>query len=530
MAAKQSNTKGGKKGSSKRVRAQENPADPTNITQDKLAKRKLDALQRGIHRIGEEETWPFSVHVLGIGKAGADVVAQILKDLPDDFLSDEDARFTALAVDIGDQDLAQVRELASSLPSDRAQVETVALDMPSRDDLFSTLRRYREFLKLEYPRYYWNPNYEPWLPSNIQLPEAGDRLSRAVAKAIYGKAYYDEPKVMKHALRRFAESVDAAPGGSVVAIVFGLGGGTGSGIVVDLARHLSNVCFGRRALVVGVGIAPCDGDAEKHKGSHVFPALNELDCMGDTAKNGGMTTVWGDLYRNPFTGGFIVVPQAQVWEATKDLAATHDRVDREITSFLTRNKGADLWETLRLLNWVGAPPTQHAAARTEHGSRWAHVLGFVDMEGGISAGADLPRRMGLRAGYKPEFIEIRAADAKGDKISRVAKELGKAFSPVADPQVVASTGISKGSAQFILPCVDKTDLDLFFTTRSVYDGRTWEEKLSDHSWLLDLGVLLCEPAIRFEGMAGECLWGCACWVVVPYEQIRGPEELAEAAA
>jgi hypothetical protein len=30
-----------------------------------------------------------------------------------------------------------------------------------------------------------------------------------------------------------------------------------------------------------------------------------------------------------------------------------------------------------------------------------------------------------------------------------------------------------------------------------------------------------EPAIRFEGMAGECIWGCACWVVVPYEQLRG---------
>ncbi len=58
MAAKQSNTNGGKKGGSKKVRAQENPADPTNITQDKLAKRKLDALLRGIHRIGEEETRP----------------------------------------------------------------------------------------------------------------------------------------------------------------------------------------------------------------------------------------------------------------------------------------------------------------------------------------------------------------------------------------------------------------------------------------------------------------------------------------
>jgi hypothetical protein len=40
--------------------------------------------------------------------------------------------------------------------------------------------------------------------------------------------------------------------------------------------------------------------------------------------------------------------------------------------------------------------------------------------------------------------------------------------------------------------------------------------------------MLCEPAIRFDGMAGECLWGCACWVVVPYDEIRGPAE-AEAA-
>jgi hypothetical protein len=39
--------------------------------------------------------------------------------------------------------------------------------------------------------------------------------------------------------------------------------------------------------------------------------------------------------------------------------------------------------------------------------------------------------------------------------------------------------------------------------------------------LLDLGTMLCEPSTRFEGMAGECIWGCACWVVVPYEAVRG---------
>ena len=491
---------------------------------DKLAARKLDALKRGIHRIGEEETTPFALHVVGLGKAGANVVAEVLKGAAENLSSDESARFTALAVDIGDQDLAQVRELAGELPAERSQVETVALDVPERNDLFGTLRRYREFLKLEYPRYYWNPNYEPWLPSTLKLPEAGDHFPRSVSKAIYGKAYYDEPKTMAGALRRFSEHVDAAPGQSVVAIVFSLGGGTGSGMVVDLARHLSSVNFGRRALVVGIGIMPCDGDADEHKGSHLFPTLNELDCMGDQAKNEGVITVWGDLYRNPFTGGCILVPQQPAWEANKDLDATHNRVNREIKSFLTRNKGIDLWETLRLLNWVGAPPTQHAAARTQYGSHWAHVLGFADVEDGVSAEGDLARRMGIRSSYKPEFIEARASYPKDAKASRVAEALGKAFSPLADPEVAAAPGASQDTVQFILPCVGKTDLQCFFDARKRYDELDWEEKLADHSWLLDLGVLLSEPAIRFNGMAGECLWGCACWVVVPYEQLRGPED------
>jgi hypothetical protein len=35
--------------------------------------------------------------------------------------------------------------------------------------------------------------------------------------------------------------------------------------------------------------------------------------------------------------------------------------------------------------------------------------------------------------------------------------------------------------------------------------------------------MLCEPSIRFDGMGGECIWGCACWVVVPHAAIRGEE-------
>ena len=513
-----------KSASPKAVATKKSKATTTPIsTEAKIARRKIDALKRGIHRISDEDTMPFSVSVVGIGKAGADIITQILKDKLSETGDSSDEVFHALAIDIGDQDLKQIDDLLAKLPEGVADVETVAIEVPERDDLFNSLRRMREFLKLEYPRYYWNPNYEPWLPSKISLPKAGDHFKRSVAKALYARSYYEEPRSMRSVLKRFSEKVDNSPGQSVVSIVYGLGGGTGSGIMVDMVRHLSNICFGRRVLVVGVAIAPCEGDDEAHQGSHIFPAINELDCMGDEEKNKGVIAVWGDLYRNPFTSGVIIVPQKPVWDATQDLKATHERVDREVSSFLTRNKGVDLWETLRMLNWVGAPPTQHAAARTPYGNKWAHVLGFADVEDGITATDDMASRMGIRDSYKPEFIEVRAVDPEDAKITKIAGTLSKAFSSTADPGITPSAGDNPGSVQFILPCISKLDLDLFFDSRDAYDPQTWEEKLTDHAWLLDLGVLLCEPAIRFNGMAGECLWGCACWVVVPYDQIRGPD-------
>lgn len=490
--------------------------------EQKLEKRKLDALKRGIHRIGQEQTVPFSINLVGIGKAGADVVAEVLTALPP-----EGPMISALAVDIGDQDMTHLREVANGLPEGRADVRTIALDVPPRDELFATLRRYREFLKLEYPRYYWNPNYEAWLPAGVTLPEPGQHFPRALSKAIYGRAYYDGERVLTTALRDFSDRIDRSGTQSVVCIIFGMGGGTGSGIAVDLARHLSNVAFGRRALVVGIGIMPCDGDIPDHRSGAVFAALNELDCMGDQKKNEGVIAVWGDLDRNPFTGGVILVPQAHVWQATQDLEATHKRVDRELAALLARDNGADLVETLRLLNWVGAPPTQHAAARTGYGSRWAHLFGFADVDGPIKADADLPAKLGLRPGYVPTFLDPRSLDATL-KAEEAVAGISAAFTPAVTPEMIE--GGLAGSVQFVLPCVDKVDLTAFHAARDVYDQGSWEEKLLGHSWLLDLGVMLCEPAIRFEGMAGECLWGCACWVVVPYEDIRGEKAAAPAVA
>ena len=485
--------------------------------EERLKRRKLDALKRGVHRVTGGETLPVSTHVVGIGKAGAGAIAEILRGLEPGA-----PKLTALAIDIGDQDLSGLRELAAEVPAERAEVTVVALDVPGRQELFEALRRYQGALRLEYPRHQWDPSYAPWLPEAFDLPGAGGHFRRAVAKAIYGQAYYDGPRQLERTLRAFAAGVDAAESQAVVTVVFGLGGGTGSGMAVDLARHLSNVIFGRRVLVAGIGVIPCDGDLREHSGEHLFPVLNELDCLGDECKNRGIVRSCGELFRNPFTAGFIMVPQQHVWDATRDLTETHRRGNAEIASLLTARGGANLWELLRLLNWVAAPSTQHSAARTPWGARWIHMLGFADTAGWpVTLGPDLPKQMGLRPDYRPEFIEMRVPGGADTNAALMAGNVEAAFSPEVSPQVVE--GGREGSVQFVLPCVGKLDLDVFYASRTSYCAQGQDDRLLDHSLLLEQGILLCEPSTRLEGMAGAGLWGGNGWIAVPLADVYGED-------
>ena len=484
--------------------------------EERLKRRKLDALKRGVHRITGGEGIAMSTHVVGIGKAGAGVIAETLRSLEPDA-----PKLCALVVDIGDHDFTEVRALAAGLAPERAEVTFASLECPSREALITTLADYRDYLQLEYPRYRWNASYQPWLPDGFELPPPGGHYRRAVAKALYGASYYAKPRAMEAALRRFAASVDALSGQAMVAIVFGLGGGTGSGIAPDLARHLSNRIFGRRVLVAGIGIAPCDGDLREHTGGSLFALLNELDALGDEGKNHGVVMACGELFRNPFTAGFILVPQDQAWAATHDLVATQRRGNEEIASLLTGQGGKSVWEVLRLLNWVAAPSTQHSAARTPWGPRWIHTLAYADVKGAITAGEELPERLGLMPSYVPEFIEIRTSGASEPGVAEVASAIELAFTPDAPVSVVG--GGRSGSVQFILPCSAKTNLRSFGDWRTAYRRGTPDEKLLDHALLLDQGVLLSEPSTRLEGMAGASLWGGDSWVAVRLADLTGEE-------
>ncbi|MEM8809025.1 MAG: hypothetical protein AAGF01_23645, partial [Cyanobacteria bacterium P01_G01_bin.38] len=163
-----------------------------------------------------------------------------------------------------------------------------------------------------------------------------------------------------------------------------------------------------------------------------------------------------------------------------------------------------------------------------YGKRWCHLFGFMDLDDGVPELESLPSQLGLVGEkYSPDYFEIRTS-ASSQTLSDelfvdLSGKLDQAFSPLVEPGVIRSGAGSNPVVRFILPGPSKNDLEIFFQSREAYDQLQWDEKLLVHSWLLELGVLLSEPAIRFQGMAGECLWGCACWVVVPYDAIRGDE-------
>jgi len=185
--------------------------------------------------------------------------------------------------------------------------------------------------------------------------------------------------------------------------------------------------------------------------------------------------------------------------------------------FAVVDNGRDLFRALRPSGLTGAPHetvsgksrnwTMFDVAKLTHPgvqvlpgeapSKWDSVIAqWIDF---------VPRYSGLKAGFKRMMTENYLLDSD----SSMQIDSHEFFDALT------------AYANIILAGVAKTDLVAFWDSQAVYDRLSWEEKLNEHAWLIDIGPMLSEPAIRFEGMAGECIWGCACWVVVPYDQLRG---------
>ncbi len=505
---------------------------------------------------------PHSTHIVGVGKSGADFIHAILRTGSiEDSLEDPRSRFTALAIDIGEQDILRTmdhyndflqRLTERGIPTDRVQLRTVALPVPERNELFATLQRYREFLKREYPRYYWNPNFDPWIPADIQMPKAGESFPRGLAKAIYGKAYYDD-KILDKELTDFADSVRESYLPPLVYLAFSFAGGTGSGMVVDLARHLANVKLGRGIPVCGLGFLPCEGDPEEKRGANLYPALNEIDLMVDENKNKGVTAVWGDLYANPFTGGFMMVPLQPAWERLSYYASTAKAgtphkmkvttkfVDDCLARFITADEGRVFFKSMRPLGLMAAPhefvPRNEKCFTVFSANKFLHpAVAVLPGEGAglfrseISKWVDkMPDLIPLKQGFHTDYMECHVSAPRGIWTQQLDAQLGEKMTRYVDGGAdnigiyhEEMFDVLTSFADVVVPGVSKTDLSFFTDIRDKYEKIEDDtQKLLMHSFLLDVGVLVSEPSIRFEGQAGECIWGCACWIAVPYDVVTG---------
>ncbi len=242
------------------------------------------------------ELSPRNIHCIGIGKAGADMVAIMMGRAEiEDALLDERARFTSLTIDIGDQDMKAVHKERLSMesrlkdrgiPLDRVKNLTYTLKCPKTEEeidaLMTKLSRLREYQKIEYPRNYWNPNYEPWIDPDEPMPKDGDHVSRSFAKGLYYAEYYGGE--LGKVVDEFCASVTATKLPSTVYVFFGLGGGTGSGIAVDLARHVATAKLGRRIPVCGFTFLPHETDEACHRGASIYVAMNDIECEINNVK------------------------------------------------------------------------------------------------------------------------------------------------------------------------------------------------------------------------------------------------------
>jgi hypothetical protein len=99
----------------------------TNLTETPDVSRIEALVTQGMHRIGDHEG-PFSLHVLGLGKTGANVIeSMVTAHRSGGVAADTETPFHPLAIDIGGDELTPIQEAAAATTSDRVRAQTVSL-------------------------------------------------------------------------------------------------------------------------------------------------------------------------------------------------------------------------------------------------------------------------------------------------------------------------------------------------------------------------------------------------------------------
>jgi hypothetical protein len=372
-----------------------------------------------------------NIHAVSIGRTGAAYMEALVRTGEiEDLLAIEGATFSALMLDIGDDDTLVPSDYARSLKTrlisrgidpTRFHYESINLSIPEKSALGT-------------------------IPKGAKLPKAGDHIPRSIAKAVFGAHAPD----IAGAIDRFTENVRKSKFDSTVFVAFGMAGGTGSGTAVGIAEQLRSR-LNANAQIVGIGQLSHSGDGSYYNNATQYQALEAVDAAISAPKK-------------VFDGGFFSAEQS--WQRLSAYTSTglkevRQRFKQMVTnrfvadSFMRWALSSDSSHLLRSLKQGEGACTIFDVAKLSHpgvqvlpgeaGSKWKAVLSqWIQF---------VPKYSGLVEAFKTDYAEVHVYASRNMQVELIEEALVK---------VVSSSYLRKGSKSIV------TGTNEFFDVLTAY--------------------------------------------------------------
>jgi len=314
-----------------------------------------------------------SVMLIGLGSAGTNIVEAFMNHKKTkELLTSDITRLSLMAVDIADSEIRKLQESNAKIidlmqkqgiPKERMRLNAQSIKFPTAEAMFDFIdKKYNEYLNGEGAKL---KNFNPWLRSTRSIPPlaGGAGRRRALAKAVYVLNYY-QLGIMRGFINSFKEQALSSIITPTVVLIYGLGGGTGSGLFSEFTRHLRKV-LGSSVPIIAFVIAPCGGDDPPAKGTSAFTAMNELALLLNRDYNEHVSKSFGDIYQNPLNA-LIWLPLMPAYTNAGNVVTARRDIDEMIVDMLYVLMDFDLAD---LLGGIG----------TEVGltDNFVHTLGMI---------------------------------------------------------------------------------------------------------------------------------------------------------
>ncbi|MGC8726225.1 MAG: tubulin-like doman-containing protein [Thermoplasmata archaeon] len=278
-----------------------------------------------------------TINLIGLGGTGCNVIENYIKDpsFIERLKGDFNYKFNAIALDIAEKDLNSLKDTYRDL-QDKLKKEGISQDrifIGLNTIKFNGSKVLEGFIKRN-PSLFGVDNNN--IKSNniksvnfntIKIPNlaGGVGRKRGLSRALFISNYMNNPEI-NSLISQFGTRVNST-NKNVIITVFGVGGGTGSGMVVDMAKYIKKQL--PNVNIFGLAIVPSQNDDGLSRGPSPYMALNEFKILFDNES----ITKYG--FENPFTTMFFLPLEVTVSEThVGDMASAWSVMDNEINEIL----------------------------------------------------------------------------------------------------------------------------------------------------------------------------------------------------